>query len=174
MMLVLINQHKYKELMPMVAQLKEMGKKVNTNEYDARLNFNYAMAYYYNGQAKIAETYALKALAISVPNQLNVISKNSFILLDKVSAILGNYANSDLYGEKRDSINNIQINEETAKNIQELEKKYETQKKETEILILQEENKQKSTFNKILIGSAIGIILFSIAESALHVGTNTM
>jgi len=118
MMLVLINQQKYKELMPMVAQLKEMGEKINTNEYNARLNFNYAMAYYYNGQAKIAETYALQALAISVPNQLSVISKNSYILLDKVSAILGNYANSDLYGERRDSINNVQMNEETAKNIQ--------------------------------------------------------
>ncbi len=159
MMLVLINQHKYKELMPMVAQLKEMGKKVNTNEYDARLNFNYAMAYYYNGQAKLAKEYAQKALVISIPNQLSVISKNTFILLDKVEAILGNYALADLYGEKRDSINNVQMNEETAKNIQELEKKYETQKKENEILLLREENQKKTALNIFFLGTAIAFLL---------------
>ena len=44
-------------------------------------------------------------------------------------------------------------------NIQELEKKYETQKKQTEIIELKTTNEKKSTLNKILIGSSIGLLL---------------
>jgi two-component system, NarL family, sensor kinase len=162
MILVKIEQKQYKEILVLVADLKEMGKTFDSIEYRARLDLNYMIANFYNGNIKLAKEYAHKALAVSVPNKLSVITKNSYIMLDKIEAILGNYDLSDLYGEKRDSINQMQISIESTKNIQDLEKKYETQKKETEIIKLNAESKQKTTNNKILIGLFSGLSILSL------------
>lgn len=159
MILVKLNQKKYSEIFPLVDELKALGKMFDSPEYNANLNFNYMVAYFYTGKTKDAKKYALKALAISEPNRLSVISKNCYIMLDKIEAILGNYDLSDVYGVKRDSINNVQMSIETTKNIQELEKKYETQKKENEILKLNNENIEKSTLNKILFGSTLALFI---------------
>jgi two-component system, NarL family, sensor kinase len=157
-----IEQQKYHELMPVVKKMEELGKKINTPEYTARLNLNYAIAHFYTGNTKIAEQYALNALKISEPAKYSVISKNTYTMLDKIEAALGNYALSNFYGNKQDSISNEQINEGVVGNIQELEKKYETQKKDNEILSLNSSNKEKSTLNKILIGSTLGIGLLGL------------
>jgi two-component system, NarL family, sensor kinase len=157
-----IEQEKYNELMAVVKQMENLGKKINTPEYTARLNLNYAIAYFYTGNAKTAEGYALNALKISEPGKYSVISKNTYALLDKIEAALGNYTLSNFYGNKQDSISNLQINENVVSNIQELEKKYETQKKDNEILKLNSSNKEKSTLNKILIGSTIAVALLGL------------
>jgi signal transduction histidine kinase len=156
--LIKLNQQDYDGLMPVVNQLKELEGYFDTPEFSAQLNLNYAIANFYTGKTKLAKEYALSALQISEPNKLSVISKNSYTLLDKIETVLGNYALSDRYGEKRDSINNQQMNEATAENIQELEKKYETEKKDKEIVKLDAANKQKSNLNKILFGGA-GLLL---------------
>jgi two-component system, NarL family, sensor kinase len=162
MMNIKIDQQKYKDLFPLLERLKEISKEIDNPENNANLNIRNSVANYYNGNTKLAEEYALKALQISEPNKLSLMNKNAYIMLNKIESTLGNYALADTYGSKRDSINDLIINEATAKNIQELEKKYETQKKETEIVKLNASNKQKSTLNKILVGSAIGLVLFSL------------
>ena len=157
--LIKLNQQDYDGLMPLVNQLKELEGYFDTPEFSAQLNLNYAIANFYTGKTKLAKEYALSALQISEPNKLSVISKNSYTLLDKIETVLGNYALSDRYGEKRDSINNEQMNEATAENIQELEKKYETEKKDKEIVKLDAANKQKSILNKILFGGAALLLI---------------
>lgn len=160
LMFVKISQKKYKDLFPIVDQLKDLGKEFTSDEYKARLNFNYSMAYFYNGKTLLAKEFAIKTLAISEPNKFSVLSKNSYTLLDKIEAILGNFEMSEIYGSKRDSISNEQINVETTKNIQELEKKYETQKKEIEILKLNKESGAKTRMLKIAIGSILALLTF--------------
>jgi two-component system, NarL family, sensor kinase len=162
MMNIKIDQQRYKELFPLLERLKEISKEIDNPENNANLNIRTAMTYYYNGKTKLAEEYALKVLKINEANKLSNVTKNAYIMLNKIESTLGNYALADSYGSKRDSINDMIINEATAKNIQELEKKYETQKKETEIVKLNASNKQKSILNKILTTSAIVLILFGL------------
>jgi two-component system, NarL family, sensor kinase len=162
MMNIKVDQGKYQELFPLLERLKEISKEIDNPENNANLYMRTSMAYYYNGESKMAEEYAFKVLKIVEANKLSNVTKNAYILLNVIEASLGNYALADLYGSKRDSMNDLAINEVTAKNIQELEKKYETQKKETEIVKLNASNKQKSTLNQIVISSAVGLILFSL------------
>ena len=162
MILIKINEQKYNELMPIVDKLKELGKEFNTPEYVAQLNFNYCLAFFYTGKTKLAEEYALAALKISEPNRLTFISKNCYTILDKIESALGNYNLADKFGAMRDSVSNLQINQETVKNIQELEAKYNSQKKENEILKLQDDNHQKAVLNKFFAGAAISLLLFGL------------
>lgn len=157
--LIKINEQKYNELMPVVDKLKALGKAFNTQEYAAQLNYNYSLAHFYTGNSKLAEEYALTALKISEPNKLQFISENCYTILDKIESALGNYALADQFGARRDSLNNEQINQLTVKNIQELEAKYNSQKKENEILKLQQDNQKKSLLNKIFIGSLAALFL---------------
>lgn len=67
----------------------------------------------------------------------------------------------DYYKKKnayQDTLNDL----ENTKAINELKRKYDFQLKESEITLLINKNRQKSTLNKILIGSAIGLVLFSL------------
>lgn len=157
--LIKINEKKYNEIMPVVNKMKELGKEFNTQEYTAQLNYNYCLAYFYTGKTKLAQDYALAALKISEPNQFSFISKNCYTMLDKIEVVLGNYNLADRYGAMRDSISNVQINQETLKNIQGLEAKYQNEKKENEILKLQQDNQKKSLLNKIFIGSIAALFL---------------
>ncbi len=153
------SQKKYSELFYYLRQLDKVSKKTNTPENNANLLLQYSKVNYYNGNMKLAEKYAFETLKISEPNNLEFFSKSSYIMLNKIEAALGNYDLSEIYGVKRDSLNKKQLNKEIASNIQELEKKYETQKKQTEIIKLKTANEKKSTLNKILIGSSIGLLL---------------
>jgi two-component system, NarL family, sensor kinase len=159
--LIKINQQKYAELLPLVNQMENIKGDINSIEYDANILLHRGVAFFYNREEQKAKEFILKALAISEPNNLSVISKNAYSYLNKVEAILGNFHESDGYEAKKDSIYELQLNEATLKNIQELEKKYETQKKQTEIINLKVKNDKKTTVNKILIGSSIGLILLS-------------
>jgi two-component system, NarL family, sensor kinase len=62
------------------------------------------------------------------------------------------------YTNLHDSISNAQ----NFKEITDIRSKYEITKKDSEILKLDTSNQQKSTLNKILIGSALGLILLSL------------
>ena len=158
--IIKINQKKYSELFSIVDEMSLVKADINSIEYDANLLLHQGVAFYYNNDEKKAKKYILQALKISESNNLSVISKNGYSFLNKIEASLGYFYESDLYEAKKDSIYELQINEGTIKNIQELEKKYETQKKQTKIIQLTATNEKKSTLNKILIGSSIGLLLF--------------
>lgn len=157
--LIKINQKKYEDLFSIVNEMESLKKSINSVEYDANVLQMKGASFFYNSQHQKAKGYILQALKISEPNNLSVVSKNSYDLLNKIEANFGNYYESEMYAVKRDSIYELQVNENTIKNIQELEKKYETQKKETEIIKLKATNEKKSNLNKILIGSSIGLLL---------------
>ena len=157
--LIKINQKKYEDLFSIVNKMESLKKNINSLEYDANVLQMKGATFFYNSQHQKAKDYILQALQISEPNNLSVVSKNSYDLLNKIESNFGNYYESDIYAVKRDSIYELQVNENTLKNIQELEKKYETQKKQTEIIELKSKNEKKATLNKILIGSSIGLLL---------------
>ena len=157
--LIKLNQKKYKDLFPIVNELDKIKGNINSLEYNASVLLNYGIAHLYNNNAAKAKEYVLKALAISEPNNLSVISKNSYELLIKIESNQANYSEVDQYMVKKDSIYELQLNENTLKNIQEFETKYETQKKQTEIIALKAKNEKKATLNKILIGASIGLLL---------------
>ena len=156
-----IFQKKYNELDNYLKILESIKDNINSPAYNARLQFDYARNYYYKGKFPEAEKYALQALKISISDSLQDYQLNSYNLLLKIESGMGNFSLADDYEMKADSINQMNLDKETAKNVQELEKKYETQKKENEILKLLQDNQKKSLLNKIFIGSTVALFLLA-------------
>lgn len=159
--LIKINQKKYADLFALANELDNLKSNINSLEYNANVLLHYGAAYFYNDQEIKAKEYFLRTLAISEPNNFSAITKKTYGYLDRIESIMGHFTESDLYQAKRDSIAELQLNESTINNIQDLEKKYETQKKEIEIIKLKTINEKKSNLNKALIFTAIGLLIIS-------------
>jgi two-component system, NarL family, sensor kinase len=73
----------------------------------------------------------------------------------------GNYKRAFEYSELLRKLNDSLNNKEMAGKVAEIEKKYDTEKKENKIVLQQAEIKQKSTLNYLLGGGAAAILLLS-------------
>ena len=152
----------YNKLAPIIAEMEKLEPFLKNPSSKIKIALNKGFLNYYNGQYIEANKYGLQSLALSRSNEDFDYMIKSYQLLSKAATGLGNYEIADSYDFKVDSIHQMQVTDKLRGEVQGLEKKYETQKKESEILKLNAENKQKSTLNNMLIGSAIGLILFSL------------
>ena len=75
---------------------------------------------------------------------------------------LNDYKKAYNYRIQYDDLDDSLTGEVNFKQIADIQHKYDREKKENELLNTKAENKQKSTLNKILIGSAVGLILISL------------
>jgi len=80
----------------------------------------------------------------------------------QLNSKLGLYKEAMQYAEKFISVNDSIMIGEKAKQFSELEAKYENQKKQSQIILQQEQIKQKNTLNYIFLGSAIALIIISL------------
>jgi two-component system, NarL family, sensor kinase len=71
---------------------------------------------------------------------------------------IGNHEQAYIYLEKHSYLYGSIVAEDNFKEISKIEHKYEVEKKEKEIIVLNSANQQKSTLNKILIGSAAALL----------------
>jgi len=124
--------------------------------------YNVAYANYFNGNNKEALKKINEALVIATADSLRDELKNCYTVLSYVASKDGDYVTSVWAKQKADSINNSSLNEQVLKGTAELEKKYETEKKDNQIKLQQVEIQRKRTFNYILIGSVIALIIISL------------
>ncbi len=122
------------------------------------------LAWYYlnKGQAKEAESYALSSLKQALTYDVKESISNAYSVLAKISILKEDFKQHIVYSFKSDSVQNILLNEGITKNIQELETKYQFEKKEQQIKDLQQESEIKDLFisqNRLLISTLIGSLL---------------
>lgn len=96
-----------------------------------------------SGELGKAERLAKQALDIAIENSLFQDILYTYDLLEKISVSKGDFKNAYQYSEQEAKIKAELFNEEKARQIGELETKYETEKKETEINRLALENDLK-------------------------------
>jgi two-component system, NarL family, sensor kinase len=157
-----IIEKKYNELPYFIGLMKSIKSIPDSGLYQSTLLLNEGYNYYYNKRFELSKIKIIESLQYADNNKIIENERRCYQLLQKIEIASGNLSKADFYVAKEDSINQVQLNEEIIKNVTSFEKRYETQKKETEITKLNSENKQKSTLNKILLGSAISLILFSL------------
>ena len=123
-------------------------------------------ALFYTGSNAAAKKNIKEALNIATQDSLTLELSNSYELLSYIAAKDGDFATVGWAKRTADSIKEIALNEQVIKSTTELEKKYETEKKEKEILQLQKDKqiqllsiKQKSTLNYFLIGSLTALMI---------------
>ncbi len=128
-----------------------------------------ALDSFYKKKIAEAESFANQSLQLAVANSMiDQIGKVYTVLAD-IAVLKGDFRTNNYYAVKSDSIRTLLLNESIAKNIQELEAKYESEKKEKQIADLQREAEiknlsinQNRLLNLILIGSLVAVLVISL------------
>ncbi|MEQ1586038.1 MAG: sensor histidine kinase [Cyclobacteriaceae bacterium] len=128
-----------------------------------------ALYYFYHKKLVEAESYANQSLQLAIAtNMIEHIGKGYTVLAD-IAVLKGDFKTNNYYAIRSDSIRTLLLNESIAENIQELEAKYESEKKEQQINDLTQEAeikdlsiRQNRLFNFILVGSLIAVLAIAL------------
>ncbi len=125
-----------------------------------------ATAYFYNGYNTKAKRTIEEALKIATEDSLFIDLTNGYNMLSYIAARDGDYATVIWAEKKYDSLHEIAINEQRIRSTTDLEKKYESEKRQKEIIQLQKDKlaqtlsiKKKSTLNYLLFGSLTVLLI---------------
>lgn len=128
-----------------------------------------AIYYFNNNQALKAEEYAKKSLEQAIKYNYTEDIGYAYSLLGEISILKKEFKRNTYYSFKSDSIRNVLLNESIAKNIQEMEAKYQSERKEQQINDLKQEAeikdlsiRQNRLFNFILIGSLVAVLAIAL------------
>lgn len=124
----------------------------------------YGLAYYYLQKKEYAatQTYADSALAIAMKYNMRDLKQKIFVVLSSLNYALQNVSKGIYYFNQYELLSDSILNESITRNTIQSEKKYETQRKETQIIKQQAALKQKTIVNYFLIAGIAAIVLVSL------------
>ena len=147
----------------------ELAKKVQDRDMEATTLTGLAMCYLQQKEYAKAQDYAMQAVKLhdELGNMSGKVSATK--VLADIAFATGDPAKGYAYELFCDEYEQQHINQVLSKQSSDLEKKYETEKKETQIKKLEAEKtvqqltiRQKNTLNYILLGSAVTLLLISL------------
>ena len=139
-----------------------LAKQLDDRESVAMALRGLGLHYFNTGVAEKAEEFARQSLEQARKYDLTEDIGKAYSLLAEISILKKDFKQNILYSFKSDSVRNVLFNESIAKNMQELEIKYQSEKKEQQINDLQQESKIKDLSikqNRLLISILIGSLL---------------
>ncbi len=139
-----------------------LSRQLQSNQILASSLYNVAYAEYLNNHNDVAKRNIQEALMIAEKDSLKDELKNSYTILSYIAAKEGDYSTSLLAKGRADSIQEIFINESIVRNSTEIEKKYESEKKDSQIKLQVAQLERKNILNWILIGSATILFIISL------------
>jgi len=126
-------------------------------------------AYMRLGKFKEAKDLLKQSVDLAVKNNLGEELQLALDPIRFVEAALGNFSASEEYDKLFRKLTDSIFNLQSSNNLQELESKYQAEKKENEIIRLQSEKKvqdlslqKKNIVNIILVGSALTLLIISL------------
>lgn len=152
----------YDQLKNYYEKALELSNIVNSRETKAVSYRGLGIYYFFKKDFQQARTMALNALQIANEEQMLPEKAKILELLSRIHFGLQEVVKGQQYALQSelivDSINNDLIK----KNIIDIEKKYDSERKDNQIKLQQAELKQKSFFNYLLVGSASTILIISL------------
>ncbi|WP_317897929.1 tetratricopeptide repeat-containing sensor histidine kinase [Aurantibacillus circumpalustris] len=121
--------------------------------------FNIGVFFYNRDKEDSAVHYFEKALLALEVQESNAMVLKVLPLLSESHSILGNYRRAYETHVKYSKLNESLLNKEKIKQIAEVRTKYETEKKEQQITLLNEQNKSKAAQRNFFIAGSIILIL---------------
>ena len=155
---LLAGMNRFSDMMVAARASLSLSKELQSRQMLASSLYNLAYAQFFNNQNKEARQTIGEALAIAETDSLKDELKNSYYVLSYIAARDGDFSSSIMAKQKADSIQDAGLNERVVSRTTELEKKYETVKKDSQIKLQQAAIRRKSTFNYILIGGALALL----------------
>ena len=109
-----------------------------------------------------AKEYISASLKIADSLDMKADKVEGFKLMSSILFAMHDIVGAERYLDSTKSIENMLTGEEVQNKTLLLEKKFETQKKESQIQLQQSQLRQKNTLNYILTGSAVALLLISL------------
>lgn len=138
-----------------------LSKELQSRQMMASSLYNMAYAQYFNNNTIAARKTIDEALAIAVADSLHDEMVNAYTVLSYIAGRQGDFVTSVAARQKADSITDALLNEKVLKSTADLEKKYETEKKDSKIKLQKAQIERKSILNYILIGGTVALLLVS-------------
>jgi two-component system, NarL family, sensor kinase len=166
---IYLERAEYEKMKPYMENALQLSVAIGAHE--SELIAKKGLSFYYNSikNYPLAVRYAKEALALSYQYGFKEQRGKVFVQLSNLAFAMQDMKLGDYYAVESTLIADSLLNETIQKNTLELEKKYENEKKESQIAQLEAEKKlqqlsirQKNTLNYILIGSAFILILLSL------------
>ncbi len=124
---------------------------------------------FYKKKIAEAKSFANQSLQLAITNNMIDDIGQAYTVLADIAVFKGDFKKNHFYAIKSDSIRTLLLNESIARNIQELEAKYESQKKEEQINDLKQEAeikdlsiRQNRLLNFILVGSLVSVFVIAL------------
>lgn len=151
---------RYDKMREMAEQSLLLSKELKSRQLESSAYYSLAAAHYFTGNNKSAKEYIDQSMAIAEEDSITLQLQDGYRLLSYIAAREGDFPLSTKAQAKADSLQQKNLNEEVAKSAADLEKKYETEKKEAQITLQQATIRQKNTLNYILLGgAAAGLVI---------------
>ena len=156
------NHHQFAEMLRASEKSLVLARALQSRQMLSGALDNTAYASMFNGNNERAIKDIREALDIATKDSLVTELKDSYLALSYIAVRTGDFATSVSARQKTDSIQQAIFNEQIISSTMELEKKYETEKKDKQIKLQQAQLQQRRTFNYILVGSAAVLLIISI------------
>jgi len=156
------NLGRFSEMLKVSEKSLALARVLQSREMEANALRSVADANFFNGNNVIARKDINEALEIAIQDTLVEVLLNSYGVLASIAARDADYTTFVRANKKTDSIHEVLLNNQLIKSTAELEKKYETEKKDDQLKLQQAQLQRKSILNYILIGSAIISLLISL------------
>ena len=159
---LLASMYRFSDMLNAAQKSLLLSKELQSRQMMATSLYNIAYAQFHNGNNVEAKKYIYEALAIAQQDSMKDELKNTYMILSYIAAREGDFKTSIFARQKTDSLWAASLNDEVLRSNIELEKKYETEKKDNQIKLQKVEIQKRKTFNYILIGSAAALLLVSL------------
>lgn len=140
----------------------EISSELQSRQLTAGALNTLAFAQYLNNNNSEAKENILQALNIGKEDSLIEELKETYTYLSYIAAREGDLTTSISARKAADSIGEVILNDKVIRNTTDLEQKYESAKKDAQIQLQQAQLFRKNTWNYILIGSVITIVILSL------------
>ncbi len=139
-----------------------LSREINDKEAESVANRGLGLHYLFTKSYSLSKHYLEEALAISEKNGLQMELIKNMNAISSIYFAMQKPGEGEKYLQQSTRLRDSLADDEMRNKVVQLEKLYETQKKETHIKLQQEQIKQKNTLNYILFGSAIVLVIISL------------
>lgn len=159
---IYFQQGRYDSIKPYAEEGLELGKKLGDSSAMVNTQYQLAVHYFFRKEFGKSEALAKEGFGISQRNNyINAYQLHSNIL-SELALVKGDLKMYGYYDRLSDSLQQEYSNKSARENVQLLDKKYETEKKEKQLVIQQATITKKNTLNYILIGGTAALLIISL------------
>lgn len=146
-----------------------------------QMTFEYSQVLYNTGiyfwnrkEVDSAITYFEKTLHLLANENFHTTKLSAYSMLAEAYASIGKHLEAYNYHIKYSNLNDSLLNMEKVKQIAEMQTKYDTEKKEQQITLLDEQNKTKTAQRNVLIASSIVLLVLFLGSGIYFIQRNRL